>query len=242
MSIAVAAGSAGPAAHDDAGARPRTAHDVGVIVALHVALVAGLAVGAGLPAPARGWGFLVVAIAYAVALPVLARRLGRADWLALWAFLLPVSVCQVLPDWFLADVLGTLRFPDAGGPRVDDVIPVAMAGLWLPPLFVALAVAGRSPLIAGAVALVLFAGAELLAPTSGLWEPAGDTARGAGVALYVLPAEAALGWAAATAMMAVGGAGRARRWAAALAVSTFYLGALVLCHFLVDVAGFRITV
>jgi hypothetical protein len=38
------------------------------------------------------------------------------------------------------------------------------------------------------------------------------------------------------------GAGSARPVGAALAVSTFYLGALVLAHFLVDVAGWRLSV
>ena len=42
-------------------------------------------------------------------------------------------------------------------------------------------------------------GAMEIAPTLGLWEPTGDTHRLLGVAVYVVPAEAALGWAAATA-------------------------------------------
>ena len=52
---------------------------------------------------------------------------------------------------------------------------------------------------------------------------------------------AALGWAAAVAFAAT----RRRSWgvrtAAALAVSTFYLGALVLSYFVIDVATWRIT-
>jgi hypothetical protein len=63
----------------------------------------------------------------------------------------------------------------------------------------------------------------------------------AGVALYVLPAEAALGWAAATAFALTARAPRVQRIGAALAVSTFYTGALVLAYFLIDVAGWSLS-
>ena len=56
-----------------------------------------------------------------------------------------------------------------------------------------------------------------------------------------MPAEAALGWAAATAFALVRHRALPARVGAALAVSTFYLGALVLAHFLIDVAGWRLT-
>jgi hypothetical protein len=87
----------------------------------------------------------------------------------------------------------------------------------------------------------VFAGAELLAPVVGLWEPAGDSTRVLGVALYVVPAEAALGWATAVAFGATRGRPLPVRVGAALAVSTSYLGALVLAYFVVDVAGWRLT-
>ena len=61
------------------------------------------------------------------------------------------------------------------------------------------------------------------------------------MAIYVVPAEAALGWAAATAFGLVRHSTLPARIGAALAVSTFYLGALVLAHFVVDVAGWRLT-
>lgn len=215
--------------------------DVRAIVLLHTALLLGGGVAVLLPSPAQGWGVLACVAAYNVALPLVARRVGRADWVALWAFLLPVSVFQVLPDWVLADLVGTLRFPDVGGPRIDDVIPVAMAGMWVPPLFAALALSGARPGRAAVLAAGVFLGSELLAPVIDLWAPDGDTTRALGVALYVLPAEAALGWAAATGFLLTRDRPAGARVGAALAVSTFYLGALVLAHFLIDTAGWRIT-
>lgn len=216
--------------------------DVRLLVAFHAAFLASIGIVALLDAPAKGWGVLALVVLYNAGLPFVARAAGRADWLALWAFLLPLSIFQVFPDWVLAGQIGTLAFPDVGGPRVDDVIPLAMAGMWVPPLFIVLALAGRSPARAAGLAFLVFLGSELAAPALQLWEPAGDTAQVAGVALYVLPAEAALGWAGCIAFVAVGSDRWPRRVGAALAVSTFYLGALVLAHFLIDVAGWSLSV
>lgn len=211
------------------------------VVGVHVGLLAGGAVALSLDESVQGWGVLVCVLAYVVALLVVCRATDQSDLFALAGFLALVSVFQVLPDWVLADLVGTLRFPDRGGPRVDDVIPLAMAAMWVAPLFAAVALAGGRPGRAGLLAGLVFLGAEILAPTLGLWEPVGDTHRLWGVAVYVVPAEVALGWAAATAFTAVRRQALPTRIAAALAVSTFYLGALVLAHFLIDVAGWRLT-
>jgi hypothetical protein len=215
--------------------------DVRAIVLLHAALFAGTAVVAVLDAPEKGWAVVALVVAYNVALPLTARSVGRRDWFALWAFLLPVSIFQIVPDWILVDVVGILHFPDNGGPRLDDSIALAMGGMWVAPLFIALALARGRAALAAALSLGVFLGSELLAPVIGLWEPVGDTEQWAGVAVYVLPAEAALGWAAATAFALAGKAPLPRRVLAAFAVSTFYTGALVVSHFLIDVAGWRIT-
>jgi len=169
------------------------------------------------------------------------RSTGHRDLFALAGFLVLVSIFQVLPDWVLADLVGTLSFPDNGGLRVDDVIPLAMAAMWVAPLFAAVALSGGRPAHAALLAGLIFLGTELLAPTLGLWEPTGDTHRLWGVAVYVIPAEMALGWATATAFAQVRHSPLSARIGAALAVSTFYLGALVLAHFLIDVAGWRMT-
>lgn len=214
--------------------------DVRAVAAVFAGLFAGTAATLLLDPPAKGWFVLGLVVAFNVALPVTARAVGRDDWFAMWALLLPVSVFQIVPDWILADLIGTLCFPDIGGPRVDDAINLAMGGMWVAPLFLALAVTDARPGRAAVAAFVVFLGAEVLAPTLKLWEPAGDPAELAGVALYVLPAEAALGWAAAVAYAAAGSSWP-RRIGLAAAVSTFYTGALVVSHFLLDVAGWSIT-
>jgi len=214
---------------------------LGPVIGVHAALLAGGAVALSLDPPAQGWGVLLCVVAYVVALLWVCHATGHTDLFALAGFVAWVSVFQVLPDWVLADLAGTLRFPDNGGPRIDDVIPLAMAAMWVAPLFAAVALSGGRPGRAALLSGVIFLGAELLAPVLGLWEPAGDTHRLLGVAVYVVPAEAALGWATATAFALVRHRSLPARVGAALAVSTFYLGALVLAYFLIDLADWRLS-
>lgn len=214
---------------------------LGPIVAVHVALFGAGAIVLSLDPPVQGWGVFGCVVAYVVGLIAVCKATGHRDLLSLATFLALVSIFQLLPDWVLADLVGTLKFTDTGGPRVDDVIPLAMAAMWVAPLFAAVALSGGRPARAALLAALIFFGTEVLAPTLGLWEPVGDTHRLLGVAVYVIPAEAALGWVTATAFARVRRKGLAPRVGAALAVSTFYLGALVLAHFLIDVAGWGLT-
>ncbi len=189
----------------------------------------------------EGWVLLGVVVAFNVALPLTARAMGREDLVRLWAFLLPLSIFQLLPDWVLADLLGTITFPDNGGPRVDDLIPLAMCGMWVAPLFIAVVLARDSALRAGLIALAIFMGSELMAPVLDVWEPTDLATQVAGVALCVLPAEFLLGSATFLAYRWIGNRPRLEQVGVALGVSTLYLGAMVLGYFLIDVAGFSIT-
>lgn len=215
-----------------------TRPDLRSLALVHLALAVLGTIALSLDAPARGWAVTVTVVAYAAGLALVCR--GTA-WFGLVGFLCLVSTFQVLPDWILADVLGTLAFPDEGGPRFDDTVPVAMALMWVAPLFLALAAADLRPGRAALAAFVVFAGAELLAPVVGLWEPTGDTARLLGVAVYVPPAEAVLGWAAAVGHRASVGRAVGVKIGAAAAVSVLYTGALVVSYFAIDVASWRIT-
>lgn len=226
-----------PARASDAGVG--VGRDVRALIAVHLAYGVLGAIALSLDPPAKGWGVFLCVVAYNIALPLTARAVGRDDWLALWAFLLPLSVFQVAPDWFLAGQLGTLAFPDVGGPRLGDAIQLAMAGMWVAPLFAALALARGSAARAAGLALLIFLGAELAAPVLDLWEPRAATEL-AGVALYVLPPEAALGWAAMVAFALTRGRGVAAGVGAAAAVATFYTGALALSYFLLETADWSL--
>jgi hypothetical protein len=199
---------------------------------------AAVAVFWALRAPDRGWGILGLVAVYNLLLPLIASRGGHRDWMELWAFLLPLSVLQVLPDWVLSQQFGILVFPDLGGPRIGTV-PAYMAGLWVIPLFWILWLAGRSGLTAALLALLLFAGAEWAAQPLQLWH-AQHVATLFGIAEYVLVPELLLGWAAAYAFDRSRDSNPFARLGAAICVTTFYTGALVLAYFLSEHVGLRL--
>lgn len=188
-----------------------------------------------LHAPVLGLGILALVIGYNVLLPLIARSGGHGDWFDLWAFLLPLSVFQVVPDWVLSQLLGILVFPDVGAPRIGTV-PVYMAGMWVIPLFWILWLGGRSTALCGLLALLVFGASEWAAPIFHLWRPQ-NVAMHYGIADYVLIPEALLGWAAAFAYRETASAHPLARVAAAAAVSVFYTGALIVSYFLMTRAA-----
>lgn len=188
-----------------------------------------------LHAPMLGLAVATLVLAFNVLLPMFARSGGHGQWFNLWWFLLPLSVCQVVPDWLLSQLLGILAFPDLGAPRLGTV-PVYMAGIWVIPLFWVLLIARGSPALAGGLALLVFAAAEWAAAHFGLWRPMA-VRTWQGIAHYVLLPNALLGWAAAYAYREVGSAGLVPRLLATAAVSVFYTGALIVSYFLMQRLG-----
>ena len=190
--------------------------------------------GAVVAAPPVGWRLLGLVVLYNVALPLVGRWRGWAGWAELWAFLVPLSAFQVVPDAFLAGVLGSLDFPDTGGPRLGPV-PLALAGMWTIPLWLSTwaGLRARSAWVAAAVAGALFVGAEATLWAVPVWRAVGVATVGP-VAVYVVPAEVLLGGAAYGAF--AWGRGRAGwvRVAAALSVSLVYLGAACAAYLAVE--------
>lgn len=191
------------------------------------------------PAPALGWRMIALVVGYNVALPLVGQRRGHADWVRLWAFLLPVSLCQVVPDAFLASVLGSLRFPDTGGPRLGPT-PLAMAGMWVIPLWVCLFLAdrqrgglGRRAAWAAAFTGVALVGAEATLWAVPIWEAVGVQTV-AHVALYVIVPEILLGAVAYLLYRLTMDQPVPVRLAAAVGVSLVYLGALAASYLLIE--------
>lgn len=196
------------------------------VIACAIAYALAGAAALALEPQAKGWAVLAVSIAGAVGVCVLAAATNRRDWLTALGVVVPISLFQVLPDWFLATELGSIVFEDNGGIRIDDAIPLAMATMWVLPLFVVVLIA-RDNLLRGAIAsALLFLATELFAPVAGLWEPAGGAQEIAGVAIYVIPAEALLGAATVYAVRVAGDGSLAARVLVGACVSIFYTGAL----------------
>jgi hypothetical protein len=190
---------------------------------------------------ATGWRILALVILYNAALPLLAWRRGHAEWLSIWAFLAPLSVVQIFPDWFLTAQLNILAFPDTGAPFIGAV-PLFMAGLWTIALFPLVWIgrrvqAERGRLLAliavAAAALVMFLAAEATFWMVPVWY-AQNVQMVAQVAVYVLPPEILLSLAAFIAYDATRERALALRLSAAFAVMLFYLGGLCFFYFVVE--------
>lgn len=204
-----------------------------VAAAIAAYAIAG-AIALSLEPPAKGWAVLACAAGGCAGLVVLARVLHRDLWLAAAIFAITVSVFQVLPDWVLVEGLGTLEFAAIGGPFIGDALPLAMAGLWAVPLFAVIVLADGSAGRGALWALAIFGATELAAPTMGIWQPTAGLTSFFDAAVYVLPAEAALGAAVVYAFKQVRHSGVGARTAAALAVSVFYTGALAVSWLLIE--------
>ncbi|HUR40623.1 MAG TPA: hypothetical protein VM240_05590 [Verrucomicrobiae bacterium] len=184
--------------------------------------------------PVLGQAILAVTFLYGLLL-VMAASLGSQQHElrdAVW-FLIPLSLCQLLPDAMLVRTFGVLNFPDLGAPRMQSV-PWYMGGLWVAPLLVVIWLAelahARSAILAMVVAalasVVVFGAAEYFAPSFKLWTPRNVwTVRG--VAPYVLVAETALGVTAWLMFTQVQGRAVPVKVLGAAAVSVFYAGALI---------------
>lgn len=214
--------------------------DVRAVLGFHAvfALAAVLVLGF-VPDAWYGHAIAGLVVGYHLMLLVWASARGYSEWLRLWAFLLPLSLLQVVPDWILADFIGSLRFHDHGIPRIGAV-PVYMAGMWVIPLFVIVRLADslRGPFMRGlaaiVLALVVFGSAEWYAQPLGIWQEVGVRHATLGVAWYVLPAEALLGLAAWWGYHVTRERGLATRVLVAAAISVLYTGALVTGYFFIE--------
>ncbi|MGM0556918.1 MAG: DUF6989 domain-containing protein [Myxococcota bacterium] len=211
---------------------------------LHIAFGAIAAAALLLPLDGVSLGvrILVLVVLYNIALPAVARWRGHDLWLRIWAFVLPISILQIVPDWFLAEVVGSLVFNAPGLVRVGAV-PMYMGLMWTIPLFLVIFVGLRAEqrrrslgiFAAVAAGLVLFGGSEVLLPKLAIWEPV-DVKLVAGIAVYILPAECVLCAVTYAAWKYAGQQSPARQVLTAIVVMFSYLGAAATFYLFVEVA------
>ena len=187
--------------------------------------------------PQLGQAIAAVVGLYLVVLYFGAWLRSQHELLDAFAFLVPLSVFQVLPDLMLVQQLGTLVFPALGAQGFGPV-PVYMAGLWVAPLLVVLwlaEVAHRASAVTAAIvallaALAVFGAAEWAAAhVLPLWQPR-RVETWQGIALYVLPAEALLGLVAWLVFTQVQHRTLFAKVFGAAIVALFYTGALFASH------------
>lgn len=179
----------------------------------------------------------VLVVLYNVMIPAGAFLRRHDDWLALWLFLLPVSILQIFPDWFLAAELGVLVFPDTGSLRLGEV-PLFMGGLWVIPLFVIVFLGRRIEerfnrklglFTVCITSFLLFVGSEAVLWRIPIWY-AREVTTVCHVALYLIVPEVLLGLSAFLAFEMSRGRPCWYRLCAAFTVMVFYLGNLGLFY------------
>lgn len=81
---------------------------------------------------------LMIVIIYNGLIVIESYQKRYEDWRSIWIFSIILSILMVFPDWFLAETLHALQFPDDGFPMIGGAIPIYMAGLWAIPFFIIL--------------------------------------------------------------------------------------------------------
>ena len=190
---------------------------------------------------AVGVRLLSLVIFYNLLLPIYGHYRGHREWLDIWLFVLPLSIFQILPDWFLSAQLGALVFPVDGSPMIGDV-PLYMAGLWVIPLFVivftGVLLKENQPdwiviLVVSVISLIIFGVAEENMWRLS-WEAAVDVAKFGHVAFYIVIPEIALGASSFIAYDMVREKGFIWKLFWAYIVMIMYIGNASLFYFLVE--------
>lgn len=102
---------------------------------MHIVFAVIAAIALLLPMLTIGLRLLLVVVSYNVLLPFWSWKSDESKWFDIWQFVLPLSIFQVFPDWFLAAELNTIVFEQDPYIMIGGV-PAYMAGLWAIPLFV----------------------------------------------------------------------------------------------------------
>jgi hypothetical protein len=184
---------------------------------------------------------LLAVLLYNALVPFVAYRRHHTRVLRIWLLVFPLSLLQVVPDWFLTEVLGVLVFPEVGVFRIGAVSGF-MAGLWAIPLFMivygGLYVQERFTRRAGDAAALILAVLIFGVSEATLWQldawVAQDVTTLGHVALYVLPPEGLLGLTTLWAFRAVHRRPYHHVLMAALLVMLIYLGSLCASFLLLE--------
>jgi len=162
--------------------------------------------------------------------------------LDMWSFLLPLSVLQVFPDWFLSSELKILVFPEDGFFKIGTV-SAYMAGLWVIPLMSVVYISeeirnkygeNQAYIASGLSALLIFGLSEATSKSVLSSWYAQNVQMIGDMALYVLLPEMILGLAAYEAFRSSVGKSPMYKLRNAFAVMLIYTGSLMFFYFLFE--------
>jgi hypothetical protein len=188
-----------------------------------------------------GLRLLILVIAYNVLIPLFAVLRDQRNWIPLWLFSIILSIFMIMPDWYLADVLGTIVFPEDGFPKIGSV-STYMAGLWAIPIFVILFVGNEvrnkksefwGYLIVAFLSVLIFGIAEESMWMLPSWSAVGVTMIGH-VAVYIIVPEIFLGLS--TFFCYLNVKDRSYIWwiLGAFVVMVFYIGCASFFYFIIE--------
>ncbi|TFG12396.1 hypothetical protein EU537_09540 [Candidatus Thorarchaeota archaeon] len=194
-----------------------------------------------LPVLTIGLKMLVIVISYNILLPLWSLIDRQSVWLDIWMFVMPLSILQIFPDWFLTEVLNSISFETDPYTMIGEV-PAYMAGLWAIPLFVIIYVGLRvkelrgenvALILVSILSLILFVSAEAT-----LWMLPAWTAQNvltiSHVALYIIIPEILLGVSTFLAYEIVQGRKLVLKVVLAFVVMIFYIGSASFFYFLLE--------
>jgi hypothetical protein len=190
-----------------------------------------------------GWKLSFLVGFFLIAMPILIYSLDLDDWKPVFWFSFIASLFQIFPDWFLAEALGVLVFPDESRFLIGKV-PIYMAGMWTIPFFIALMSARflksfaiflpiHVHLLTGLIALIIFWISEETMHHIPVWYAQNVKLIGSS-AIYVLPAEFFLGIYLSWVYEASLGRNILERIILAGSVFIFYTGALSVSYLIVE--------
>jgi hypothetical protein len=141
-------------------------------ILIHVifSVIAAVTLLVPLPGATVSGKMLILVIIYNALIIVEFYGKGYDDWKSIWVFAFILSLLMVFPDWYLAETLGALQFPDDGFPMIGGAIPLYMAGLWSIPFFIILFVGNQlqerkseklAYIVVAVLSVLIFALAEL---------------------------------------------------------------------------------
>lgn len=107
-----------------------------VLIHIVFAVIATFTLLLPIPTATVSGKMLVLVIVYNGLIVVEFFAKGYEDWKSIWIFAFFLSLLMVFPDWYLAETLGALQFPDDGFPMIGGSIPFYMVGLWAIPFFI----------------------------------------------------------------------------------------------------------
>ena len=138
------------------------------------------------------FAILLLVLFYLISTVIFLRFRKYFLWQEIFYFSLGLNVLMILPDWFLAAVLGTIEFPEDSF-RLG-LVSLYMLGMWTIPFTMMLFLRwleeeysqSKAIVLSTIFGLVIFASSEFILPLIPAWEPKNVFTIGS-IAIYVLP-------------------------------------------------------